>query len=515
MFRYVIRRVIQAVGVLVVSTFVMYVLASVAMDPLDDLRISNSPNLEQQMANRTELLHLDRPITARYAQWASGYLGCFIGQCDLGTAWRSGQEVIPLLMGASSLTLRLVLAATVLAIVVGVAVGVISALRQYSGFDYSVLFVSFVLYSLPAFWAAVLLKQWGAIGVNNFLGDPVFSWSATIVTSVIAAIVWSAVIGGPRSRRLITAAVAFAATAAALASLTLGGWLEAPSIGPVVIGVTGLGVALCLIFLLADLRHRRLLITGGTTVALGIALYYPAWWFFGAYEMSWLLAGALGAAAVGTGATIGWLVGGESRHHAVTVGVVTALTMGALTFVDRVLAIWPAYVNSSAINGRPIATIGPATPGLGGDFWVQTLDGFTHLVLPTISLVLISFASYTRYARGSMLEVMSQDYVRTARAKGLRERTVVLRHGFRNSLIPMATIVPVDLVTLVGGAIITESIFGWSGMGSLFVTSLRNSEIDPLMAYVVLIGFLAVMGNLIADLCYGALDPRIRLEARR
>lgn len=515
MFRYVIRRVIQAVGVLIVSTLVMYVLASLAMDPLDDLRISNSPNLEQQMASRTELLQLERPIIVRYLQWASGYLGCFVGQCDLGTAWRSGQDVGPLLIGASALTLRLVLAATVLAIVVGITIGVISALRQYSGFDYAVLFVSFVLYSLPAFWAAVLLKQWGAIGVNDFLGDPVLSWPVTLVAGVAAAVVCSAVIGGSWRRRGVTGAVAFTATVAALMILTVGGWLESPSFGPVVIGVTGLGVALALILLLGDLRQRRLLIAGGASVALGIGLYYPVWWFFGAYEMSWPLVGLFGMAAVGCGAAIGWLVGGESRRQAATVGAVTAFTMGTLTFVDRVLAVWPAYVNSRAINGRPIATIGPSTPGLGGDFWVQTLDAFTHLVLPTISLVLISFASYTRYARGSMLEVMSQDFVRTARAKGLRERTVVLRHGFRNSLIPMATIVPVDLVTLVGGAIITESIFGWSGMGSLFVTSLRNSEIDPLMAYVVLIGFLAVMGNLIADLCYGALDPRIRLEARR
>ena len=100
------------------------------------------------------------------------------------------------------------------------------------------------------------------------------------------------------------------------------------------------------------------------------------------------------------------------------------------------------------------------------------LDSFTHLLLPTATLVLIAFAAYTRYSRSSMLEVMSQDYIRTARAKGLPERAVVVRHGFRNTLIPLATIVPIDIITLIGGAVITEAVFARPGMGQLFVRSL-------------------------------------------
>ncbi len=136
-----------------------------------------------------------------------------------------------------------------------------------------------------------------------------------------------------------------------------------------------------------------------------------------------------------------------------------------MIFVDKVMSIWPAYLKAPAINGRPLATIGDATPNLGGNFWVGTLDSFTHLLLPTIALVLIAFAGYTRYSRSSMLEVMNQDYIRTARAKGLPERTVVMRHGFRNTLIPLATIVPIDVITLLGGAIITEKVFARPGMG--------------------------------------------------
>jgi peptide/nickel transport system permease protein len=108
---------------------------------------------------------------------------------------------------------------------------------------------------------------------------------------------------------------------------------------------------------------------------------------------------------------------------------------------------------------------------------------------------------------------MGQDYIRTARAKGLSERTVVMRHGFRNSLIPLATIVPLDIVALFGGAIITEKVFGRPGMGQLFIKSLTNAEIEPIMAYLVITATLAIAANIVADLIYAALDPRIRVNA--
>jgi len=141
------------------------------------------------------------------------------------------------------------------------------------------------------------------------------------------------------------------------------------------------------------------------------------------------------------------------------------------------------------------------------------LDSFTHLALPTATLVLIAFASYTRYARSSMLEVMNQDYIRTARAKGLPERLVIVRHGFRNALIPLATVVPIDIITLLGGAIITEAVFARPGMGQLFVRSLTDAEIEPVMAYLLVTAFLAILANIIADIVYATIDPRIRLDA--
>jgi peptide/nickel transport system permease protein len=182
-------------------------------------------------------------------------------------------------------------------------------------------------------------------------------------------------------------------------------------------------------------------------------------------------------------------------------------------FVDRVMRVWQTYSNASQINGRPIATIGSQTPGLSGDYWVTTLDTFTHLVLPTIALTLISFAQYTRYSRSSLLEVMNQDYIRTARAKGLPERVVTVRHALRNALIPLATIVPLDIAYIFGGAIITERIFSWSGMGTLFLKSLQTADANPIMGYFLVIGTMLVLANVVVDLIYAALDPRIRVNA--
>ena len=175
------------------------------------------------------------------------------------------------------------------------------------------------------------------------------------------------------------------------------------------------------------------------------------------------------------------------------------------------MLVYPDYVDRIPQSGV-IATIGSETPGLQGDMWFQILDGFAHLVLPTIALALVSLAAYTRYSRSSLLEVMNQDYVRTARAKGLTERTVVVRHAMRNALIPIATIIAFDIGALIGGAVITETIFAWKGMGALFTDGLSAGDVNLVMGFFVVTGLLAVIFNLVADLLYSGLDPRIRVS---
>ena len=136
-----------------------------------------------------------------------------------------------------------------------------------------------------------------------------------------------------------------------------------------------------------------------------------------------------------------------------------------------------------------------------------------HMILPTIALTLISFAGYIRFSRGTLLEVLNQDYIRTARAKGLTERTVIMRHAFRNTMIPITTILVTDVASIVGGAIITERVFGWYGMGTLFNKAIVSFDLNLLMGVILFLSTLAILANLIADLLYSVLDPRIRVGA--
>lgn len=154
----------------------------------------------------------------------------------------------------------------------------------------------------------------------------------------------------------------------------------------------------------------------------------------------------------------------------------------------------------------PIAGMGPP----GGDRTLLTL--LPYMVLPVMSLAFIYIAAYMRYVRASVLEVMNQDYVRTARAKGVSERRILLVHILKNAALPLITIVGLDLPFLVGGAIVTESIFAWPGMGMLFIESLDRADYPVLMGILMLIAILVVISQLVTDLLYSVLDPRVRLS---
>ncbi len=512
MLAFIGRRVLSSAVVLLGATFIVYVLVSYSLDPLEDLYTSSAPNREQLIQQRIEALNLDTPIPLRYLGWLGGAAGCLVGQCDLGESWITGQPVVSMLSTAIPSTVTLIAMSTFTAIALGITVGIASALRQYTGFDYGVTFMSFVLYSLPSFWVAVLLKLWGAIGFNDFLANPRLPLAAILGLGVLGGVIWQAIVGGGGRRRLITFGVAATATAAMLAFISATGWLLDPTLGPVAIGALGVGVAFIVTALAAGLRNRKALYSALTTVGLGLVLWFPLQFVF--VVATGPLMVLLGVVAVSSGALIGWLYGGPDRGQSMRAGGITAFFVAVFIFIDRLMDVWKPYSNSSRIGGRPIATIGSQTPGLeGNDFWVQTLDTFTHLILPTIALVLISFASYTRYSRASLLEVMNQDYIRTARAKGLPERVVTVRHAFRNALIPLATIIPLDIAYLFGGAIITETIFAWRGMGSLFITALRNVDAEPVMGYFIVVGTLLVLANIVVDFVYAALDPRIRVNA--
>lgn len=133
-----------------------------------------------------------------------------------------------------------------------------------------------------------------------------------------------------------------------------------------------------------------------------------------------------------------------------------------------------------------------------------------HLVLPSITLATFSLARNARLVRSSLLEVMGQDYIKTARAKGLVERTVVFRHGLKNALIPVVTIFGLEFGTLLSGAIITETVFAWPGVGRLIINAIQQRDFPLVVGAVMMIAMLFVILNLITDLLYGVIDPRVR-----
>ena len=145
--------------------------------------------------------------------------------------------------------------------------------------------------------------------------------------------------------------------------------------------------------------------------------------------------------------------------------------------------------------------------------WPLYKDRLQHLVLPTLALALITYAAWSRFQRAAMLDVMSSEYMRFARAKGLPYRKVLIKHGLRNALIPTTTVVALGLGAIFGGAIITERVFNWNGMGSYLTTQgLGQSDLNVVLAWLIVSSFFIVLFNLIADLLYAVLDPRIRLS---
>jgi peptide/nickel transport system permease protein len=321
---YVVRRLLYSVVVLVAASFLVFTFVSASGDPLAQLRIT--PNVsEQSKQNVIDSKHLDEPIPVRYGYWMRDAV-----TNEFGTTLLGDRPILPDLWRVMKNTLQLVLVAEVLAILIAVVIGVYSARRQYSAFDYTATTASFIGLATPVFWLALMLQV---------LVVQIYEWTG----------------------------------------------------------------------------HRIF----------------------------------------------------------------------------------------------PIASLSSVDPGTGIHF---ALDRAHHLVLPVIVLMVASVASYSRYMRASMLEVINADYVRTARAKGLSERRVTMKHAFRNALIPLVTLVALSFGNLLGGVIVTEVVFSLDGMGLYFYNALNANDPYPVMAWLMVTATMIIVFNLLADIAYGLLDPRVRYE---
>ena len=172
----------------------------------------------------------------------------------------------------------------------------------------------------------------------------------------------------------------------------------------------------------------------------------------------------------------------------------------------QVLAVGPRQ--SLGLEDPPLYFIGLHSPGWTG----LNLDYVRHLVLPVLTLTITLVASWSRFGRAAMLDALSSDYVRTARAKGVPRRTIVIRHALRNSLAPFVTVVALDAALLFGGLVVTEQIYSIPGMGRLFLDSLLAGDVFVLLPWMLVVAVAVVVCNLIADISYAVLDPRVRLS---
>jgi len=206
---------------------------------------------------------------------------------------------------------------------------------------------------------------------------------------------------------------------------------------------------------------------------------------------------------------------------AILIGVISAVRQGTLTdysltilayigismpafllglFLQDIFGVWLHWFPTSGTGSYGV-TLSPLE---------SFTDQLSHLILPVTALSILFIAGWSRYMRSSMIEVVKQDYMRTARAKGVGSKTLLARHALRNAVIPLITIVALDFGAIAGGATITEGIFAWPGMGLLFIDSLDRRDYPVLIAMLMLSAFFVIAFNLLADILYAVMDPRIR-----
>jgi peptide/nickel transport system permease protein len=218
-----------------------------------------------------------------------------------------------------------------------------------------------------------------------------------------------------------------------------------------------------------------------------------------------ILMGSALSIAIMLGLCIGVL--GAVRRYSVFDTLATTGAMFALSFPTFWFGLMAIYI--FAVNLRWLPSGGMYELGEEGN----PLDLLRHLVLPTMVLALVITATWSRYARSSFLEVIGQDFMRTARAKGLTPRQRLFRHAFPNAAKPLIALLGVELPFLFSGALVTETIFGWPGMGRLFVDALGMKEYPILMGMVMFTAMFVIFANLLADIAIAAIDPRVRMGA--
>jgi peptide/nickel transport system permease protein len=217
------------------------------------------------------------------------------------------------------------------------------------------------------------------------------------------------------------------------------------------------------------------------------------------------------------GAVIGVLIGAANaiRQYKFSDYLSTVLSLLILStpvFLVAMLLKYGALDLNAAAGRHLLLYTGETSADQVNGLWSQFADRLQHLILPTLSLALGSIAAYSRYQRNAMLDVLGSDFIRTARAKGLTRRKALFKHGLRTALIPMATLFAYGFGTLIAGALFTEKIFGWHGMGEWIVDGIDQQDTNIVVAITAFTGLVILLSGLLSDIIYAVLDPRVRAK---
>lgn len=246
----------------------------------------------------------------------------------------------------------------------------------------------------------------------------------------------------------------------------------------------------------------------GTTIG-GQPVSDELWWRIGV-SMRLLIIGVV------AGTTIGVIAGAWSaiRQYRVSDRVTTAVSLLVIStpvFVMANLLMLPAEEINKLVGFKLFEYIGETSSDPVYGTWNQFVDRLQHLVLPTFTLALSAAAGYSRYQRNAMLDVLGQDFIRTARAKGLTRQRALFKHGLRTALIPMATLFAYSVAGLFTGSVFVEQIFGWHGVGEWFLIGVGTQDVNIVAAITVFAGVTVLLAGLLSDIIYAALDPRVRV----
>ena len=223
-----------------------------------------------------------------------------------------------------------------------------------------------------------------------------------------------------------------------------------------------------------------------------------------------LILGTVIAAIVGVAVGV-WGAVRQYRFSDQGISYASFTILATPSFVLGILLMIVATALNGFLGIQLITFTGEYTAGLDGSWWVLFWDRAAHLLLPTISLALIGAAGYSRYQRSAMLDVLSADYIRTARSKGRTRGSALIRHGVRVALIPMSTFFAYSFATVLAGAAVTELVFSWHGMGEFLFQSIQQSDINAFTGAVLFNAILVLIAGTLSDVVYAALDPRVRV----